>query len=238
MKNAIVIGATSGIGRELALILSQHGYAVGIAGRRLNLLEELKSQLKTPAFIKRIDISIIPDAMLLLNELISEMGEVDLIVISSGIGFINPDLLWEHEKNTIDVNVTGFTAMANVAFQHFKQIGRGHLVGISSIAALFGHRAAPAYNASKAFISNYLEGLRNKAIHEKLDITITDIKPGFVDTAMAISDRLFWLAPVHKASLQIYRAIEKKKSHAYITKRWTLAAWLMRLLPRFIRARL
>jgi short-subunit dehydrogenase len=238
MKNAIVIGATSGIGRELAVILSQHGYAVGLAGRRLNLLEELKSQLKTPAFIKRIDISIIPDAMRLLNELISEMGEVDLIVISSGIGFINPDLLWEHEKNTIDVNVLGFTAMANVAFQHFKQIGRGHLVGISSIAAIFGHRGAPAYNASKAFVSNYLEGLRNKAIHEKLDITVTDIKPGFVDTAMAISDRLFWLAPVHKASWQIYRAIEKKKSHAYITKRWTLAAWLLNLLPRFIRARL
>ena len=238
MKNAIVIGATSGIGRELAVILSQHGYAVGIAGRRLNLLEELKSKLKTPTFIKQIDISIVPDSMRLLNELISEMGEVDLIVISSGVGYPNPDLLWEHEKNTIDVNVTGFTAMANVAFHHFKNIGRGHLVGISSIAAIFGHRSAPAYNASKAFVSNYLEGLRNKSFHEKLNITVTDIQPGFVDTAMAKSDRLFWLAPVQKASNQIFSTIEKKKSHAYITRRWTLIAWLMRILPRFSRARM
>jgi len=238
MKNAIVIGATSGIGRELTLILSQHGYAVGIAGRRVSLLEELKSQLKTPAFIKQIDISIIPDAIRLLNELISEMGEVDLIVISSGIGIPNPELLWEHEKNTIDVDVTGFAAMANVAFQHFKKIGRGHLVGISSIAAIFGHRGAPAYNASKAFVSNYLEGLRNKSFKEKLNITVTDIKPGFVKTALLKSDVLFWVAPVYEATLQIYRAIEKKKDHAYITRRWTLIALLMKILPRCIRKKM
>jgi len=235
MKNAIVIGATSGIGKELAVILSEHGYAVGIAGRRLNLLEELKNQLKTPVFIKQIDISIIPDAMRFLNELISEMGEIDLIIISAGTGSINPDLLWEYEKSTIDVNVRGFAAMANVAFNHFKKIGRGHLVGISSIAALFGNRSSPAYNASKAFVSNYLEGLTNKSVKEKLNIIVTDIKPGFVDTELARGDHLFWVAPAQKAAKQIYRVIEKKKSHAYITKRWTLAAWILKLLPRFIR---
>ena len=233
MKNAIVIGATSGIGRELAVILSQHGYAVGIVGRRLKLLEDLKSEIKTPVFIKQIDISIISDAMRLLNELISEMGVVELIVISSGTGFKN-----QPEKNTIDVNVTGFAAMANVAFQHFKKIGKGHLVGISSIAALFGHRNAPAYNASKAFVSNYLEGLRNKAFNEKLNITVTDIKPGFVKTALLKSEVLFWVAPVHEATVQIYRAIEKKKEHAYITRRWALVAWLVKILPRFIRKKL
>lgn len=238
MKNAIVIGATSGIGRELAIILSQNGYAVGIAGRRLNLLEELKSEIKTPVFIKQIDISIVPDAMRLLNELINAMGKVDLIVISSGTGFKNHELIWEPEKNTIDVNVTGFAAMANVAFQHFTKIGRGHLVGISSIAALFGNRNAPAYNASKAFVSNYLEGLRNKAYKEKLNIIVTDIKPGFVKTALLKSEVLFWVAPVHEATLQIFRAIEKKKEHAYITRRWTLIAWLLRILPLFIRKKL
>jgi short-subunit dehydrogenase len=238
MKNAIVIGATSGIGRELALILSQHGYAVGIAGRRLNLLEELKSQLKTPTFIKQIDISIVPEAMRLLNELISEMGDVDLIIISSATGFKNHDLIWEPEKNTIDVNVTGFAAIANVAFQHFKKIGRGHLVGISSIAAIFGHRNAPAYNASKAFVSNYLEGLRNKSVKEKLNITVTDIQPGFIQTALLKSEVLFWVAPVHEATMQIYSAIEKKKEHAYITRRWMLIAWLLKSFPRFIRKKL
>ena len=95
--------------------------------------------------------------------LIEEMGGVELVVISAGIGFINPELNWPEEKATIDVNVTGFAALANVAFRHFEQMQSGHLVGISSIAALRGSRIAPAYSASKAFVSNYMEGLRFRA---------------------------------------------------------------------------
>jgi short-subunit dehydrogenase len=238
MNRAIVIGASSGIGKELAIVLSQQGYTVGLTGRRIDLLEELKSNLPNPAFSKQMDISDHPKAMDLLENLIEEMGGVDLIVISAGVGFINADLNWGDEKKTIDVNVAGFAAMANVAFRHFVQVGKGHLVGISSIAAIRGNGEAPAYNASKAFISNYLEGLRTRASKAGLPILVTDIQPGFVDTAMAKGEGLFWVAPPQKAARQIQKVIQRKAKHAYVTKRWALIGCLLRVMPDFIYSKL
>ncbi len=198
------------------------------------MLEELKDELPGKSFISFIDIAKPDAAIKQLKDLISEMGDVDLIVISSGTGFINHDLKWAHEKETIDVNVSGFTAMANAAMHHFLLKGSGHLTGISSIAAIRGDNNAPAYNASKAFITNYMEGLRKKISKAGKPIIITDIQPGFVDTAMAKGDGQFWVASPQKAAQQIYRAIEKKKKHAYVTKRWRLIGWLMKTVPEFI----
>ena len=231
MKKAIVIGATSGIGQELAKLLSQNDYIVGIAGRRGELLSALQKEITAKTYAKRIDIAQAPEAMNLLNELIKEMGGADLIIISAGIGYINPDLNWDWEKETIDVNVVGFTAMADVAFKHFRQQGFGQLAGISSIAAIRGSAEAPAYNASKAFMSNYLQGLRHKAGKLKLPIMVTDIQAGLVDTAMAKGEGLFWLASPAKAARQIFNAIRQKRKHAYITKRWRLIAWLIKIMP-------
>lgn len=231
MKKAIIIGASSGIGRELAKVLSQNSYALGLTGRRTDLLESLRNDISATSFVKKIDISEQDDAMVHLENLISEMGGLDLIVISSGIGFLNTELGWKEEKETIDVNVTGFAAMTNIAFRYFLKQGSGHIVGISSIAALRGSGEAPAYNASKAFVSNYLEGLRQKVTKAGLAITVTDIQPGFVDTAMAKGEGLFWIAPTQKAAYQIYKAIEGRKKHAYITKRWRFIAWLLKAIP-------
>ena len=233
MKKAIVIGATSGIGKELAVLLGLHGYAVGIAGRRDPLLEELRSQLPAPSYSRHIDVSDLPSATEGLKSLIAEMGGVDLVVIGAGTGFIDPGLPWDKEKETIDVNVTGFAAMANVAFHHFLETGSGHLVGISSIAALRGG-GAPAYNASKAFVSNYLQGLRFLIAKKDLPIAVTDIQPGFVDTAMAKGDGIFWAASPQEAARQIWTAIRKRKKHAYVTRRWRLVAWALRWMPDFL----
>ncbi len=233
-KKAIIIGATSGIGKELAKIFSQNDYIVGLAGRRTHLLDELKNELPNNSFPKHIDISKTDKAIKQLEDLIAEMEGVDIIVISSGVGYVNKDLQWSQEKETINVNVSGFSAMANVAIHYFLSKGSGHLVGISSIAALRGDGDAPAYNASKAFVSNYMEGLRKKVVKLGLSITVTDIQPGFVDTAMAKGDGLFWVASPRKAAQQIYNAIERKRKHAYITKRWRLMGWLMKVMPEFI----
>lgn len=229
-RKAIIIGATSGIGRELAKLMAAEGYAVGAAGRRQEFLLELQKEFPDKIFIKRLDVAR-PEAMTLLNELISEMGGMDVAVICAGTGFMNPELAWAKEKETIDVNVTGFAAMANVAFEYFRAKGAGQIVGISSIAAIRGGRGAPAYNASKAFVSNYLEGLRQKAAKLDLPVTVTEIQPGFVATAMAQGEGLFWVAPPEKAARQIFAAIKNRKSHAYVTKRWRLVAWLLKLLP-------
>lgn len=233
MKKAIVIGATSGIGKELATILSQDGYAVGITGRRIHLLEELQAQLPPNSVARQIDVSDTPAAMDILEGMIGEMGGVDMIVISAGIGFVAPELQWDKERETIDVNVVGFAAMANVAYHHFVQQKRGHLVGISSIAAIRGGDA-PAYNASKAFVTNYLQGIRRKVSKLGLPITVTDIRPGLVDTAMAKGEGLFWVASPQQASKQIYDAIKKRRKHAYITRRWRLVAWALRIMPDII----
>lgn len=233
-KKAIIIGATSGIGKELAKVLAKNNYTVGLAGRRTHLLDELKEELPINSFVKYIDVAKPDEAMNQLNELIIEMEGVDLTVLSSGVGSINHDLHWSKEKETIDVNVSGFAAMANVVMHHFLSKGSGHLVGISSIAALRGDGSSPAYNASKAFISNYMQGLRKKISKLGMPIVITDIQPGFVDTALARGDGLFWVASPQKAAQQIYYAIKSKKNHAYITKRWRLIGWLMKVMPEFI----
>jgi len=238
MKKAIIIGASSGIGKELAKILSTQGFTIGIAARRLTLLQELSCELVNNAFVKEIDVTKPDSAIKIFSKLIYEMGGVDLIIYSSGTGDINQQLDWQLESECIATNVTGFTAIANVAIKHFINKKSGHFVGISSIAALRGGKMTPAYNASKAYLSNYLEGLRQKVTESNVSITITDIKPGFVDTAMAKGEGLFWVAPTEKAAKQIYQAIVKKKSHAYITKRWRLIAWLLKIIPANIYARL
>jgi short-subunit dehydrogenase len=238
MKKAIVIGASSGIGRALALRLAREGYVVGLAARRLPLLLELQAEIGPAAHVAPMDVCDPLRAMPLLEELIARMGGADLIVICAGTGHLNPELFWELENDTIGVNVRGFAAMANVALRYFLRRGAGHLVSISSIAALRGHGTAPAYNASKAFVSTYMDGLRHKVARLRSPIMITDIQPGFVDTAMARGPYKFWVASPEEAAAQILRAVRGRKRRAIVTRRWQLVAWLIRLVPDFVHRRL
>ncbi|MBL4788992.1 MAG: SDR family NAD(P)-dependent oxidoreductase [Kordiimonadaceae bacterium] len=236
-KKAIIIGATSGIGRALAEQMSADGYTLGITGRRVALLDEIKGTLPSETFIQQMDVTDTEAAAAGFASLVKEMGPVDLVIISAGIGHPNPGLDAALELETIETNVSGFVVIAGVAFNHFKEHGKGHIVGISSIAALRGGSIAPAYGASKAFVSNYMEALRIRAVKKKLNITVTDVLPGFVDTSMAKGNGMFWVAPVEKAAAQIITAIRAKKSRVYITKRWRLIAWVLRILPEWLYAK-
>jgi short-subunit dehydrogenase len=231
MKKAIVIGATSGIGKELAKLLVNNGYKVGITGRKTELLNDLKNESPNSFFFKPFDVTNTKDAIEKLEELTIGIGGIDLLIISSGIGEINDRLAFEIEKRTIQTNVVGFTCIADWAFNYFEKQKSGHLVAITSIGGLRGSRQAPAYNATKAYQINYLEGLRQKARKLKQDIFITDVRPGLVATAMAKGEGLFWVMPVEKTAMQIYKAIICKKQVAYVTKRWRLIAALLKLLP-------
>ncbi len=238
MKKAIIVGATSGIGKQLAIILTDNDYKVGITGRREQLLNELKATGPDKFAVAGFDVTIIDEIPAQLNKLANELGGLDLLIISSGTGKINLSLDAEIERQTNEVNVTGFTAVADWAFNYFQQQGFGHLAAITSIAGIRGSRQSPAYFASKAYQIRYLEGLRQKARSLKLPIYVTDIIPGFVDTAMAAGDNLFWMASVEKASKQIFDAIKKKRDLAYITKRWRIVAVILKLTPRFLYKRL
>jgi short-subunit dehydrogenase len=165
------------------------------------------------------------------NELVHLMGGLDLFIISAGIGDENKNLNFDVEHSVIKTNIQGFTCIADWALRYFKVQGYGHLVNISSIAGIRGNGIAPSYNATKAYQINYLEGLRINAKKYGSSITITDARPGFVDTAMAKGEGLFWVAPVQKAAEQIFEAIKQKKKVVYITKRWRLIALLLRIIP-------
>ena len=233
MKKAIVIGSSSGIGKELAILLSKNGYKVGITGRRKNKLEEIQN-INTDAFIVQAFDCTEKNSNDKLNELVQKLGGLDLLVFSSGIGDINTNLDYDIENNTNQLNVIAFTKIINWAYKLFEDQKQGHLVAISSIAGLRGGQFAPAYNASKAFQINYLEGLRQKASKSKLPITITDIRPGFVNTAMAKGEGLFWVASTEKAAKQIFKSIITKKDITYVSKRWRLIVILLKLIPNFI----
>ncbi len=233
-KAAIIIGATSGLGRELAKLLTKNNYVVGITGRRTDLLNEIKSENPNSYYAKTLDITDLKLTKERLIELTNEIGGLDLLILSSGTGDINKKLDFEIEERTINTNILGFTCITNWAFNFFEKQQFGHLVAISSVGGLRGSRHAPAYNATKSYQMNYLEGLRQKARAFNSNICVTDVRPGFVDTEMAKGEGLFWISSVPKASRQIFNAIKRKKRVVYITKRWRIVAYILKILPRSI----
>lgn len=230
MKNAIVIGASSGIGKELATLLALDGYKVVITGRRKELLETIKASNPEQFIVKTHDVTKLESSEELFESLEKELKTIDLIVYSSGVGEPNYNLEWEKELPTLQTNILAAVKIYGLAYNFFKKQGYGHLVGISSIASIRGNRHVPAYFASKAFQANYLESLWMKGKRSKAKIFVTDIQPGFVKTPMAIG-KTFWMASAEKAAKQIYTAIKQKKKKAYITKRWRLVAFVLKNAP-------
>ena len=233
MKRAIIIGASSGIGYELAIQLAALGYQLGLMARREACLTELSHLLPGDHFVQTIDLIDADAARTQLADLIVQMGDVELIVVNSGVGASEKQLDWNIESEMIDVNVRGFTAMSMDAMNYVVQRGGGHLVGVSSVAAHFSGGLALTYHATKAFVSSYLNGMRSRAARSRLPITITTVEPGFIDTPM-LETKPMWTAPVEKAVTQIVKAIINKKGHVYITKRWVVVAGLFYILPNWL----
>lgn len=233
MKRAIIIGASSGIGFELARSLAKDNYKIAITGRRKLKLEKLAKENPENLLVMPFDCTQ-ENNTLKLSEIVEELGGLDLLILSSGTGDLNENLDYNIENNTNQLNVIAFAEILNWSYKYFEKQKFGHIAAISSIAGIRGSRIAPAYNASKAYQINYLEGLRQKANKAKSEISITDIRPGFVDTDMAKGDGQFWVSTVEKASKQIIRAIYKKKDIVYVTKRWGIIACTLKRIPNFI----
>lgn len=238
LKKAIIIGATSGIGKALAIELIGKNYLVGVTGRRLDHLLELQQHHPDKIFTNQFDVTDSASIEPALNVLTQQIGGLDLLILSSGYGDLNAELASKIEFDTINTNVLGFTAIAIWTYTYFKQQGFGHFAAITSIAGLRGGKAAPSYNASKAYQINYLESLRQKANSDNVNIYITDIRPGFVNTAMAKGDRKFWVASPLKAAKQILRAIEQKKIVTYVSRRWFFIALLLKIIPKSIHTKM
>jgi len=236
-RTAIIVGASSGIGEALARQLDREDWRVVLLARRLDRLETIRQSLGPQTVARRLDVTD-ADATAMFESLLNELGG-DLVVLSSATGHLNPQLNAEPDLDTIDVNVRGFMTLAQAAMRHFLSRGQGHLVGITSVAALAGNRDGAVYAASKAFQSVYLDGLRDLVKRSRKPIAVTEVQPGFVDTAMMKTDRplsplvrRLLVASPEVAARQIMRAIRARRKHAYITRRYGLIAFIIRRLPR------
>lgn len=237
-KKVIIIGATSGIGREVALIYIAQGWKVGVAGRREAELEALRSAYPEQVSAQALDVTK-EDAPQKLQALIEQVGGMDVFLLSSGIGKQNPTLETGLELTTAATNVEGFIRMTNAAFHYFEQQGHGHLAVISSIAGTKGLGAAPAYSATKGFQNIYMDALDQLARMKKLNIRFTDIRPGFVATPLLNNQKKYPMlmdAPI--VALDIVSAIEKKKRIAIIDWKFRLLVGFWRLIPKWIWLRL
>ena len=232
--NIIIVGATSGIGRALFEKYAEGNNRIGIIGRRKYLLEELREQHPDKTIAIAADITKPNEINEAIKILQSEMAVFDLAIVCAGTGDINVSLDYDIERTTMDTNVVGWTFVIDNIYHIFERQDHGHLVAITSIGGLRGEPMAPAYNASKAYQINYMEALRKKTFKSGGHIIVTDIRPGLVDTAMAKGEGLFWVMPVEKVASQIISAIRKKKSKAYVTKRWHLLAIINKNLPFYM----
>lgn len=231
-KKVVIFGATSGIGRGLALLFAKDGYRVAATGRRRDLLESLQKEAADQIVVFENDVNQMEETKQVFSKIVDAFKTVDVVVHCSGIGDENPELNWQTEHGTLQTNVIAAAHIYGLAFKLFRDQQYGHLAAISSIASLRGNRHAPAYFASKAFQVNYLESLylKTKEI-ESGKVYITDIRPGFVDTKMALGNEIFWLTPLPKAVRQIYKAIRQKRRKVYVSHRWAWIALVLKIVP-------
>ena len=235
MKRAIVIGASSGMGKEVCKLLLADGWQIGIGARRVEALEKLK-QMK-PEAIVTADIDVMADnALQKLEQLITDNGGMDLFFLASGIGKQNPNLESEIELRTVATNSMGFIRMVDTAFNWFANHGgKGQIAVISSIAGVKGLGMAPSYSATKAFQNTYIEALNQLANMRKLNISFTDIRPGFVKTDLLNDGKNYpLLMDKTKVAKKIVRAIYHKRSIKIIDWRYRVLVFFWRLIPHWL----
>lgn len=238
MKRIIIIGASSGIGREVARQFIRRGYVIGVAARRESALKELKSNAPRQVIYRQIDVTA-EDAPSKLQELVTELGGMDVFLLCAGIGKQNTSLQMDIELSTARTNVLGFIRMVDTAYGYFREQGKGHIAVISSIAGTKGLGAAPAYSATKSFQNIYIEALEQLARMRHLDIHFTDIRPGFVDTDLLNDGKKYpLLMSSEKVARRIVRAIERQEPVCTIDWRYRILVFFWRLVPRFIWKRL
>ena len=231
-KKIVIIGASSGMGMEVAKLLLDEGCLLGVAARREDRLQALKQLAPDRVVTATIDVTD-EDAPHRLPSLIDEMGGMDLFFYSSGIGKQNRTLEPDIELNTFNTNAMGFARMIGEAYRYFAERGEGHIAAITSIAGTKGLGPAPSYSATKAMQNVYLQALEQQSNARGLKIRFTDIRPGFVDTALLSGDfRYPMMLKPEKVARQIVRALKSKRHIQIIDWKYSLLTACWRRLPR------
>ncbi|MBQ9285128.1 MAG: SDR family NAD(P)-dependent oxidoreductase [Bacteroidaceae bacterium] len=250
MKRAIIVGASSGIGLEVARQLLADGWTVGACARREEPLLALQGEAPGRVEVVKLDVTQ-ADAPTQLQTLIERLGGMDLYFHAAGIGWQNRTLEPDVELRTVETNAAGFTRMIDAAYRYFtahpqhlpkggEQTGDGlseggMIAAITSIAGTKGLGPAPAYSATKAFQANYLEALEQQARQRCLNIHVLDIRPGFVDTAL-LGDGFNYpmLMRPEDVARDIVRSIRKRRHVRIVDWRYRVLTFCWRLLPRWL----
>ncbi len=216
-RTALVTGASSGIGRALSRRLAARGTHVVLAARRASLLEEQRAEIVGSgglASVLELDVGDTASVVEALARVDDELGGLDLVIANAGVG-LNRDakaLGWEHVEPVMRVNVLGAMATLTALLPRMVARGRGHLVGVSSLAQYRGLPTSAAYSASKAAVSTFLEGLRVDL--RGTGVAVTDIRPGFVRTPIldeSVRD-LPYVMDLEPAVDIVLRAIDRRQA--------------------------
>jgi short-subunit dehydrogenase len=238
----VVIGASSGIGEAIARRLAREGYAVALVARRADLLNKVAEQIKAAggkAFTYVHDVTHYEEVAALFQTILRDLGRLDVVVYASGVmpSVAVNEFSFEKDQAMVEVNVLGGMAWLDQAAMAFERMGRGSIVGISSVAGDRGRVINPTYNASKAAFSAYLEALRNRL--SRKGVQVLTVKPGMVDTEM-MKDvrRRLWVVPPEKIATDTWAAIKSRKQVIYTPARWGLMMLVIQHIPSFIFRRL
>lgn len=240
-STVVITGASSGIGRELALEMARRGHALGLTARRLPLLEQLRDELRVRhggqlrIELAALDVCETASVAPVLHELFARLGGVDCIVVNAGVNDITNIGAGDPSKQLrqIQTNLGGAIATIDAAVEHFLARGRGHVVGISSLAALQPMAQQAAYSASKAGFSMYLKAARIELKSKGIDIT--SILPGYIATDIVEGmdlAKLPFAVPASQAAREMAKLIEKRvKSGVVPAFPWKLVRPLLGHLP-------
>jgi short-subunit dehydrogenase len=237
---ALIIGASSGIGAALARRLAKEGYTLAVLARRSALLKVLCDEINHEAGEVRAlaythNVTDFESVPALLQQILKDLGGLDLVIYNAGITIPGGMKHYEFDKDKLvtETNYLGAVAWLDPIATFFHNLGTGHIVGISSVAGDRGRVGNPAYNASKAALTCYLEALRNRLTRR--GVHVLTIKPGYVLTDMAsrVKNPMFAISP-DKAAAAISKAIRKRKQVVYIAPIWALIMLVVRNIPSFL----
>ena len=239
MTNTVLItGASSGIGRALAVEFSQRGYALGLCARRLDLLKNLQNEIsKNHAVeIAELDVSKFEAVREVLFKLAKKLGGAKIIIANAGIceRSFPGEGTFDLDRKVIETNLFGAMATIDTGAEILKKNGGGQIVGISSVAGFRGLSNVPAYSASKSALSTYMEGIRHHLSKHKIAVTV--INPGFIDTAIN-TNRNFrpFLISAEKCARLTADMIEKKVLSSTVPLwPWALVSRVMKFIPERI----
>ena len=239
MKKIIIVGASSGIGKQVALNFIADGWKVGVAARREEALKELKLQIPAQVEYEVIDITS-ADATSRLNALIDKLGGMDIYFHCSGVGHQNTKIDIKVEVDTVRTNALGFTQMSVAAYNYFKDNKKqGQIAVVSSIAGTKGLGVSPSYIATKRYSYIYLDCLEQLSRMQNVNITFTDIRPGFVTTALLDDGQKYPMQmSVEYAAKKIFKAVKRRKRVAVIDWKYSILVLFWKLIPRWLWVRL